>query len=404
MATSGIALNAFNDFVAATESTYVDGPKGLRNEAGKNVYWYGRFLKGEHAMKKTLRGGSSIKSSMVFRDNGTFEWYQPGSNRNWKNPQRLQSVEANWRFCTVHMSWVEQEIILNDIVNHGTEDAQYHQFVEIRNEKEMIMWTSKWNGLEESLWAPAHKTTMEGEGADFKNPYSIWAFVNEFPNGLFNDLGGTGAWTVVEGIDPTATDVDGQFTPQQQTYNSSEVNNSNNIISKFDDLFHDVEFQEPPTLAEYWTDPNYESQIIVTSSRGRAIVKQLYRASQDHFVLGPQDPGYNNPRVYGIPVTRAPEIDTAAVFPKNDASALTTEFGDDSSNPTNGPRFQLLNTKFLYPVFHTDMYFHKREVTKHHNVPDTWVCPVATYANLFCNSRKRQGSLAPEAGIEVYTS
>jgi len=398
---SGTALNQFNDFVEATGPTYVTGPDELVNDAQKNTYSFGSLMGGDTGKKKMIQGGSDIRESVVFQDNGTFKFTLPGETQNWVNPQKLQKVKYFWRFSLTHMSWTRQEVLLNDRIKYGDSEAKFHAYVDLRNEKELLMWTSKWNGLETQLWVEPDTVEMEVEGG--KQPMSIPAFINDATNGLFNPLDGGTVWTTVGGIDPTVTTKgeDG-FVPNTRTY-SQEVNITNrifgadNIIGTFDNMWKDVRFEQPPTMQEYFHDPRYNRQCIYTSSVGQSVYQQALRVSQDQFVTaGRQDPAYAEPQYNGIPVKWVSELDTATLY----ANVATTDtVAEGLTAGTIGPRYYWVNSQFLYPVFHDEMYFEKDEVSRHHNDPDTFVCPVATWYNIICTSRKRQGLVSPAGDL-----
>jgi hypothetical protein len=395
---SGTALNQFNDFVEATGPTYVTGPDDLVNDAQKNTYSFGSLMGGDTGKKKMIQGGSDIRESIVFQDNGTFKFTLPGETQNWVNPQKLTKVKTYWRFSLTHMSWTRQEVLLNDRIKYGTEEARFHAYVDLRNEKELLMWTSKWNGMETQLWVEPDKEQMEDEGG--KQPYSIPAFVNENTTGLFDPLDGGTVWTTVHGIDPTDTTIGKNlYVPQQRTYNSETVNDSGNIISTFDMMWKDVRFEMPPTMQEYFEDPRFNRQCIFTSRPGQSAYQQLLRQSQDAFVTaGRQDPAYADPMYYGIPVKWVSELDTATLY----ENVATTDTVAEGTADSIGPRFYWINSQYLYPVFHDEMYFEKDEVSRHHNDPDTFVCPVASWYNLICTSRQRQGIVSPSG--DLYTT
>ncbi len=392
----GTPLSQFNDFVEGTGPTYVTGPKSLINEAVKNTYWFGRLIQGAKSKKKMLQGGANIRENLVFQDNGTFQTYLPGQTHDWKNPQRLKKLQIEWRYTLAHMAWVEQEILNNEIISYGTNDARFQQYVDIRNEKEMLMWTSKWNGLEDLLWAQPDSSSMES--TDGTEPYSIPAFINEEANGLWGQFLGMSdsrTFTTVENLDPKDTSLSLRWQPQQASYSpakntAADVGDPLFLMSAFDDIFQDVMFEQPPTMKQYWEDPRYNKFMIVTTKAGRSQFMRLMRLQQDHFIAGPQDASYPDPQFNGIPVQRASTLETAALY--NNAGSPVTEDNATSS----GARYYLVNSEYLYPVFHTQRYFYKHEVTKHHNVPDTWVCPVATWYNIICTSRQRQGIVSPQ--------
>lgn len=394
MATGGSALSEFNDFVEGTGPTYVTGPQSLVNEAVKNTYYFGRFTEGEVAAKRMLQGGTDIRESVVFQDNGTFEFYAPGANHSWKNPQKLKKVQAYWRFAMTHMSWQDQEILLNEKIKYGDDAMRFQQFVDIRNEKEMLMWTAKWNGLEDALWAEPDKATMEGEGSGLLSPYSLPAFINEDTNGLFARQS-SGTWTTVEGIDPTASDVDGKFTPQQLTYNTETQNDSGNVLSMFDEMAEDVKFKRPTMHKQHFEDPTLSRQMILTTKTGKNAVQTLQRAGNTGgYVVGSQDAAYPNPLHGGVEIERVSTLETATLY--NDGSSGNTT--EALANVT-GPRFYFVNGNYIFPVFHDERYFAKHEVSRQHNVPDTWVCPVASWYNVVCTSRQRQGILSPSTSL-----
>lgn len=393
MATGGNPLSEYNDFVEGTGPTYVTGPMSLRNEAVKNTYYFGRMMAGDVNATKMLQGGADIRESVVFRDNGTFEFYQPGANHSWQNPQRLEKIRAFWRYSMAHMAWTEQEILNNDKISYGDETARFQQYVDIRNEKEMLMWTSKWNGVENALWAEPLTTTMEGEGAGFTDPYSIPVFINADTNGLHARNGTT--WTAIEGITVTAASVDSRFEPQINTYTGSTLNSDTNVVSNFDEMFQDVTFEQPAMHKQYWEDPRLNKQMIVTTKVGRKAVMVLLRGGNTGgYVVGAQDSAYPDPIFNGIPVARASQLETATLYDDGSSDNTTEALAD-----LNGPRFYWINGNYLFPVFHRDRYFTKHEVTKQHNVPDTWVCPVATWYNIICTSRQRQGIMSPTADV-----
>ena len=398
MAGSGNPVSDFADFVEGTGPTYVTGPKDIVNEAVKNTYYFGRLMQGDVNSTKILQGGADIRESVVFKTTGASKTYQPGENEDWINPQRLQKVRAYWKFVRTHMSWTEQEILLNDKISFGDDAARFHQYVDIRNEKELLMWTDKWNFMESLLWAEPQATKMEGEGAGLTEPMSIPALINEDTDGLFGSAGrnadGT-AWTTKQGLAPGSADLDGKYVPQQLTYDSAAVNNDGNIISMFDEMWQDIYFEQPTMYSEYWESPTLNKQMILTTKVGRKAFQGLLRAGQDHYVVGGQDPSYPDPLYNGIPVARVSELETATLY----ANAGGDDNVAESAANLAGPRFYWVNGNYLYPCFHTDRLFSKYEVTKHHNIPDTWVCPVATWYNLLAPSLQRQGILSPSTDL-----
>jgi len=240
------------------------------------------------------------------------------------------------------------------------------------------------------------------ESADGTEPNSIPFHVNEDTDGLFNPRT-SAAFTTKQGLNPTDAALAGRYEPQTATYSATGVAvTDNNIVVAFDDIAEKLTFEQPPTMQQYWEDPRYNKQMIVTTRRGRAIYKNLLRQYQDHFVAGPQDPAYPDPMYFGIPIQRASTLEGLALYRNNAGTGLLDEFTDAGGTAGRGPRFYFLNAEYLYPVFHARRYFYKYEVTKHHNVPDTWVLPIAIWFNLIATSYQRQGIVSPSGS--VYTA
>lgn len=391
---AGTALVSFPDFVAATGPAMVRGPKDFVIAEGKRTYHHSRMMAGDKSGKKHVRGGESIQCKIAFKDNATFETYLPGASHSWVNPQRLDTIEAQWRFNMAHMTWVEQEVLLNSRVQHGSSEARFQAYADIKAEKEALMWHSIHNGIEDQLWAVPDKATMETETGEV--PYSIAAFVNEDTDGLFNQRVGSVVWTVVETIDPAASATNGNFEPQQQAYTSATLASEGHPINRMGAMLRKVHFEQPKTHKEYWETPSLNKQVICCSDWGLRIVEHALREGQDHFVAGPQDPAYMNPQFRGIEICYVEALDTVKLY----NSGSSTLEDEDSANIT-GPRYYFLNYNSLYPVMFDQRFMWRDKPSRDHNVPDTWVVPVAVWYNLFCEDRRTQGILYPSSTISA---
>lgn len=387
---SGTSLSGFSSFAEATGPLYITGPRDIVNEAQNQTFSFGHLTMGDRGKKKMVQGGANIRESIVFESSGATRFHKPGQTQNWINPQKLQKVQYHWRFVISHMSWVRQEIMLNDRIKFGTADAVFHQYVDLLYKKEMLMWTDKWNFMDDALWAEPNAAEMEDESGTFA--MSIPAFVNEDTNGLFNPQDDT-AFTTIGGINPAAAGFT-KFVPVQNTYTSATINDQGNIIGAFDVTWKDVRFEMPPTYTEYFSNPAYNKQCIWASRVGQTAYQQLIREHSTegfHNIAGAQDPAIPDPQYLGIPIKWSAPLDTAKLY--TTGSATDTEGA--ASTTTAGPRYYWINSEFLYPVFHDEMYFEKDEVTRDHNDPDTYVMPVSTWYNVICTSRQRQAIVSP---------
>lgn len=394
----GMQVSAFGDFAEATGSWFMQSPKDFPvNLAGKHSYSWSKDFKNNGM---PIEGGEDIRRSLVFRDNGTYEKYQPGAAHTWVNPQRLDKTVAQFRMTMVHKSWNDAEILLNNKISYGTSDHVFEVFVDMDMEKEMLMWVAFANGVENDRWATPDKTKMEGTGIAAIEPMSLAAFVNEFPNGLFPLYSPGGAWTTIQNIDPTAASVDGQWTPQQTLYTSNVQDNPGNIVAGLDELWMECQWEQPEQMKQYYEDPRLNNQVIETTKTGRKFYMSLCRGGQDRFVAGPQDPSYPDPQFHGVPIKRVDRLETATLYANTSATALTTELLSATAFSAGitvgrGPRFYMRNANYMYPVFHKERFMEKDKRSRHHQVPDTWVIPCATWFNNVCVSRKHQGILSP---------
>jgi hypothetical protein len=406
----GSALSTFTDFVASTGPAYLTSADDVVNEAVKNSYLLGRFLKGADKAF-VLQGGANIKDVLMLDEQSTAINYQPDDTFVWSGPQVASTLALEWRFTSDHMKWSDQEVELN--AAGASSESRFQQFKARKRMLEQRLWTSKINFMEDRLFAVPNKATMEATtGAD---QYSIPAFVNEHVNGLFGE-GVTGTdvttvgskWTVVETIDPA---VKTRWVPQLVQYGSATVNDTGatlattNIVQAFDEMFHKVRFQTPPTKQEYFENGKMYAQFIACSRKGLTIYQNLLRASQDRFtgVAGFQDPAFVSPSFAGIDLVYVRNLDTAAIYENEAQTGYVAE--SNASNDTGenqGPRYYWLNGQYLCPVFHSSRYMEKKAPMVHPNQPYTTVVPVDTWWNIVCRSRQRQGIVGPGGSANVY--
>jgi len=376
------ALSTFTDFIDTTGPSFLTSAEDVVNEACKNNYLLRRFLRGQ-GPSETVQGGSSIKDTIMFDEESTFQYYEPNQTFTWENPQVVENWEIQWRFCVDHMAYTDAEVELN--VGTGMSRAARHTaYKRLKRIKEQRLWTSILNGMEDALFAVPSNSAMEATTGT--RPYSIPAFLNEETNGLYS------GFTSVQGLAPATYS---KWVPQQKTYGSTDVDNADNIISKMDELFLDVQFTPPPSHQEYFDDPSLNAMFIACSKAGQRIYTQLLRSSQDTFVTASrQDPAYQSPKYAGIDLVHAPKLDEYTGYDGGDG----TELGATKQ----GPRYYFINGNYMKFVFHTTRYMYQHPAMRHPNQPFTTIVPVDSWYNFVCRSRQRQGILSPFA--DEYTA
>lgn len=403
------ALAGFADFVATTGSSILTGPDDLVNECVKNTYVLRRFLKGADK-SFVIQGGKSITDTLMLDYTATWQQYQPNDTFTYSNPQSLTSWNADWKFTADHMSWTDQEIELQN-PKSMSESALRGYFKNLKRSKEMRLWTSLLNGMEEMLWRLPSAAEMEYSSTNpGAYPYSIPAFVNELSSGLYTTAAGAPAtWTVVEGVSPTTYT---RWVPQQQVYNTQSVSTTGaddsgtatggingtdgvNIIQAFDKMFYLTKFESPPTRQEYFESSAYQ-QVIFTSRKGITAYQTLLRNSQDRFtgIGGYQDPAYTSPTFAGIDLQYVAQLDTATLYASGSSTAVA-----ESTADIKGPRYYWINGKYLCPVFHSSRYMTKHAPIRPSNQPFSTFVLVDSWWNLVCRSRQRHGIVYPAADM-----
>ena len=178
------------------------------------------------------------------------------------------------------------------------------------------------------------------------------------------------------------------------------------LMTAFDDMFLKCDFQPPSTRQEYFEKATLNRQMILCSRLGLNQYKQALRASNDTLVSY-QDAAYGSPSFSGIELMYCANLDNAALYPIGtspvDRAAVGTAIGAQSTTVGGteatatdlGARYWWVNGNYLTPVYHASRYFAKHDVMRHPNQPFTYVQVVDCWWNLFCNSRQRQGIVAP---------
>lgn len=385
---AGTALANFNDFMKVTGPRYLTSAEEVINEAVKNTYILGRFLKGK-GMDVSIQGGKTINDSIMFDESSTYDHYKPNATFSWSNPQVITDLEINWRFSVDHMSWTDQEVELN--VSEGlSRDAQKVAYKRLKRTKEMRLWTSFLNGMEADLWKQANGNASEMETSTGSLPYSIPSFISEHDGTTGTTYVPWASDTTIMGVNPAN---ESKWRNQVSRYDYDDPDDSDGdqdgLLDKFDEMFLKVKFTPPATKAEYFEKDALNRQFICCSREGINLYKRMLRDANDTLV-NKQDPAYNMPQYSGIDLVYVATLDTATING-------TTPSGTESGATPDGPRFWWLNGNYMTPVYHARRYMEKHDPMRHPNQPFTTVQPVDCWWNLFCNSRQRQGIICPQA-------
>ena len=385
---AGTALANFNDFMKVTGPRYLTSAEDVINEAVKNTYILGRFLKGK-GTDVSVQGGKTINDSILFDEASTYDHYKPNATFSWSNPQVITDLEINWRFSVDHMSWTDQEVELN--VSEGlSRDAQKVAYKRLKRIKEMRLWTSFLNGMEGDLWKQASGNASEMETNTGSLPFSIPAFISEHDGTDGTTYVPWTSDTTIMGVNPAN---ESKWRNQVSRYDYDDPDDSDGdqdgLLDKFDEMFLKVKFTPPATKQEYFEKDKLNRQFICCSRGGINLYKRMLRDANDTLV-NKQDPAYNMPQYSGIDLVYVATLDSATING-------TTPSGTEAAGTPDGYRYWWLNGNYMTPVYHTRRYMEKHDPMRHPNQPFTTVQPVDCWWNLFCNSRQRQGIICPQA-------
>ncbi len=388
-----MSLAVFTDFMASTGPLYLTSARDVVNDAVKTNYNTLSQMLRDQSDSAVLQGGKTIDDIIYLSAVRRSRTYKPNQPQSYTMPQTETNWSIPWRFVITDMTWTDEEVTLQ--AGGKDTNAQFDVYKNLKHQKERDMWTDALNHIDDLLWAVPDTTQMETQSTG-QEPYSIPAFVNEHANGLFPSYTTGGAWTTVQGINPTSA---GKTTwkPQAFTYTNLTAGSVLNLINGFVRAFLKTDFRPPPIKKEFFEGaPVAPRRWIATSMTGKANLIALMQASNDRWE-STSDPatGFMETKFAGIPVVYVAALETAALYANAGATALVAETAADIT----GPRYYGLNSEYLRPVFHTDRYFHNLGVLRDPAQPTTFIMPVNTYFNLACRSRQRHFILSPSADL-----
>ncbi len=414
----GLSLAQFVDTVTNTGPVFLSDDENIINCVSARSFIMGKFLRGSPA-SEVLQGGDKIQETLYLSANRTFQSIGINDDITWVNPQKDVLMQLDWRYAMDHMSWTEQEYILQ--TSNKTGAALKVKYKDMNYSKQQRMWDSVVAGFEGKLWQPPGTTSadstmynlMEGDsGSEF---YSLPVFVHENAgsNGRF-----TSGWTNIEGLNPVtyggASNTEGtggNWDNYRNTYDFTDPldndGDATGIFDGFDDVSLGIGYQRPGFKDEYFEpDSHYTSgkakkshpNIIATSKAGMKLLMRCHRQSNQSLIT-PQDAAYPFPKWNEMAISDVAALDTAALYVAASGTGLVGERASTGTATTSvsklGPRFYFFNTKYLRFIFHSQKYFKLQEARKLQEKLCTYVIPVEIWGNLTCTNRRMQGILSP---------
>lgn len=356
------ALSTFTDFFThSTGPAILSGPDAINNDAQLRNYETFDMLS---RARKSVSGGSAIKDVIFFDDPQTAATYSPGDAATITNPQNQTTISVNWRFVRVPITWTEAEILLNETA--AGSKSQYHQYKRLKNFKWQQAYTALANKLERLMFATPSNADMEANSG--KEPYSVRATITT--DGL-----APAGFTTVQGVNPTTQS---KWRNQNATYTAASFLDPDvGLIAGFDQISQLVRFKAPMVTPDgsAFTASDLKNCVVLTNREGRRDYMKALRSANDFTRAGAQDPAYSSPVFDGIPVKAAEVIDDQSVF------------------TAGSPGYYFVNGNFLKMVFHEQKWMQKSDAMVFPDKPDTTVCYIDTYLNVFNGSRQRHAIL-----------
>jgi len=385
------SLNDFGDFMKSTAPAWASSQEAFVNELQERNYPLARFLKGRDT-SETFQNGERIKDGIILDAAGTFQMIDPETESVWTNTQTLSEWQIPWRFAQCHMTWTAQEVELNE----GSSAAVWKRVKKI---KQTGLANDIVNGMNAKLFAAPQKSKMESFTAAPGEPQSIPALVNEYANGLWgiSGVGDNYVGSTVQGISPSTKT---RWQPVKKTYanfDAAPAGGTTNLLMAFDDIFLDLQFRQPGTMNEYFESTDMFRQVIYCTKDGIVKYKKILRDANDVQVTpSRQDPAYVNATYAGIPLERAPQLETELLYAESGASVYNNETAS-ANNHFSGPRYYWINANYMKMAFHSNYYFKYLDVFSPERNRTKYVMPIQTWFNLYVTSRRHHGIVCPSA-------
>lgn len=391
-------------FFATTTPQTLTSDTSMVNEVMKQDY-ITSILARAQPMSRTLQGGAKIQDFILPRIGNSRQRYSPDGAVSYPKSNNIKRWEIPWSFVALSTQFDDHEIGLQ---THGmSEGGAMAVFKRIRDIAWMDLWTQCLEGEEQDALAPPNTLTMEATpGGQPQEPFSLFAFNNEFTNGLFPSYTTGGAWTTVMGINPTT---DTYWKPVVENYthdvNALSLGEDFNLFQAFDRAMMKTKFKQAPLGKDYGEYQTRGSGICTTGSVGKSNFMIGLRRANNLLLGNRQDPAYPSPEYMGMEIMFVPGLDTALVYPNAGGTALVTQ--NDATvlgYPATGqgaPRYHGWQGEYLAPIWHSENYFKLKPQFRMNEAGRFWVVVqvVNSWKNLGCRSRRHQFTVAPNAQL-----
>lgn len=398
----------FSAMMASTPTEFGSSPEQTVNDVISRNPMIGMHLRGRD-LKEVLVAGPTVKDR-IFLQAGPqkFQPYFPGRPYDPINPQTHTNYERPWAFSMTHVSWTEQEILMQD-PSRMSRSGLFSFFKDLKAQKYQETLTDLIEGMDNAYFAVPDATTMEaaavGENVD-RQIYSLPALINDWPNGLFvGHAESAKRFSTIYGLSTTAyTDAEGapSWQPKLNRYDYTDIDDEGvGLQSSMEQMLLDLDWRPPTGMnlpigdaKMLGSKTDFNSYAVLTSIGGiRAYIKSLYARGES---LRPQesDPAFRRNGAYvfaGFPLNWSPKLDLAAIHPGSSANTAATW----SEAADVGPRFWYLSLDHLKIKFRKDKFLERRNARELDRTVEFWHMPILLHWQMFPTSLRRHGILAP---------
>lgn len=357
-----MSISEFAGLVRSTGSSFLNKPDEIFNDTGLRNY---NALSVFSRAKREVQGGSSMKATILLDRTQRARNYSPGEVWNLENPQANPSVmEIPWRFTAIPVTWVEQEMMLQQ---GASRDQRFQVYLDRMKTKIAEAQTDMITRIELDLVAAA-TADMESTALTASTPYSVFATVTS--TGL-----APSGFTTVQQINPTAKP---NWRSQTVAWDyTAPFDPTAGLVAGFQRMANKVQFEAPDKFVarKNFTENKLDDMVVMTNREGKELFATAIRNSNDVTRVGPQDPAYPNPTFNGITIK-------------------AVEVLDESSRFTAGqPDYLFINGQKLTIACHADKWFKQTQDMYTANQLGTVTFYYDSWWNLANQSRRGHGYL-----------
>lgn len=394
-------LELFNAAVESGENIIFSGELDVINDAARRNYVMTTFLHGT-AQDMIIEGGLSIKDRIFLESVGNFRPYRPLQSQTVVNAQPGDNWRTGFSYHVDELSYTEQEIESN-IAPQLTTRATRDRIKDLMYQKQMAVWTSMMNGMDDLGFAVPSATQMEIQAGseDLETLPSIPMFINEFPNGLYDSVQ-SGTFTTIQGLNPVNKP---EWDCQRTTYDAADTNSTKNgIINAFERMTTRIQYRKPGMAQRFFTgreqmDQNTQmpEMFIATDFDGydkyRESLRALYTGRHDLGMVNRADPSFVDLAHGGAKMWPLDVLNDAPLYP--DDTTPTPNLVKQADASPAGPRYYVIDPAYMKLAFKRGKMFTPGELRRPDRTYDTYYQPWFIWPALVCRSRRRHGMVHP---------